>query len=100
MQVQDGSGAVGAADQPARSLKHSQNVLALYVFERIRGCRLRCRFGFNVPVRFLDRQEIRSELENGVSGENNTPLDNVLQFANVSRPGVVNQHPHGFLRNG
>ena len=74
-------------------------MLALDFLERICGLFFRHRFRFYVFVGSLDRQEICSELENVSFGENDAPLDHVLKFADVTRPGVVDQQSHGFLRN-
>ena len=64
MDVEDGSRSVRSADHPAGSLEHSQNMLTLYILERIRRLQLHHGSRFYFPAGFLSRLKICYEFEN------------------------------------
>ena len=113
MEAENGSCAAESADQPARSLEHSQNMLAFYMLERIFGLWLRHGFGFCLPAGFLHRKEIRPEFENvaprsfcwqkgirkhSVVRSDHGPFNQVLKFPNIARPMVGRECIHCCLR--
>lgn len=63
-----------------------ENMLAQYIFQRIAGSSFGGWFRRYAHPGYLDRQEIRSQSENGIFRQNHASLNCVLQFADVLRP--------------
>ena len=95
MKLQDAGRAVGAVDSPVRLLQNGQNMAAL---DGLQVGTVR------VEVKCVPhgvRPRLRAALEAGSNsapisrtsarGENHCPFDDVLQFADVPRPGVGSQ---------
>src|SRR6266536_4133595 len=82
LEAQDPGGAALTADPPAGLLENREDVLALDILE---APRLRLQAPTGRP-----RHEI-AEIEPAVGGEDDRPLDDVLQLAHVSGPDVGGQ---------
>src|SRR6185503_614736 len=82
LEAQDLGGAAVAADPPAGPFQHGGDVLALDLLEAQRRL-LRAPFG--------RRSDEIAQCEAAARRQDDRPLDDVLQLAHVSRPGVAGQ---------
>src|SRR5271166_1128002 len=82
-------GPVRSRQHPASLFQSCQNVRPFSLFQGLRFPTLR--------ARSRARQFGGRDAQLGTRAQNHRPLDHVLQFANVSRPAVVDQSIHALL---
>src|SRR5215472_8721578 len=91
-----------AADLVMRGFERGGDYLAFDLFERAQTCnrtRSASRGGANITGKIFRFQNVRGAPRAAASGENDSTLDGVPQFANVARPGVRRQHaPRGITQ--